>query len=148
MKTFLISLLALLLVVLISGPATVFASSVFILFALIFIYPPMIIIEAYVLGWLFTDFNYDDSLMVSFLINFVSFVFFIFIITCKIVGHYLDLMVNSGYEIGVLIGIVVINIFIQLLVLKLEYKAVISIRGVIGIAFAHIAVIGLIKYLH
>jgi len=54
-------------------------------------------------------------------------------------------MIDSGCEIRALIGIVVINIFIQLLVLKLEYKVVISIKGVIGIVFSHIATIGMFE---
>lgn len=145
MKTFLISLLVL-LVLLISVRPMYLGDIVFIIIALILIYLPMIIIEAFVLRWLFTDFDTEDSVMASFLINFVSIVFFLFVTHAKIKGDLLSHLIDNGYGIRAVISLVVINIFIQLLVLKFEYKAVILIRGVIGIVFAHIVTIGVFQW--
>ena len=95
-------------------------------------------IEGFVLRWLFADFDFNNSFEVTLLINFISFIVAIFVVESDTVNDILQFMTDSGYIVVALMGMVAISVSVQLFVLKLVYKATISIKGVSGFVFAHI----------
>lgn len=137
MKKLLIGLLAL-LVLLLSGCSGSPIVTGFIIIGLFVLYLPMMIIEGFVLRWLFTDFDFNSSLEGTLLINFVSIIVAAFVVESDTVNDILQFMIDSGYIVVALISLVAISVSVQLFVLKLVYKATISIKGVIGFVFAHI----------
>lgn len=129
--------LSALIILFINGCTGYPVANIFIIMGLFIIFLPMIIIEATALAWLFKKFDAERAIFASLVVNFSSIVL---LMTLDEFGFIPRIDNSTG------IAILVINLFFQLLLLKLIYKATLSISGVIAFIFAHSVSAGLITW--